>query len=179
MKALYLIIPLAPLLGAIVAGLFGRVIGRAGAHWVTILAVLLIAMIAVTVFTLLKRDAGIAERAQVSTGATLLTYVLTFALGVYGGLYSGGYVTMLTAAYVAFFGMTFTEAVASTKLINVFSSLIASAIFAWQGLIDIMRLKRDQKVLIHGGTGGIGSLAIQMNGGLSINSFLNVTCILS
>ena len=41
MKALYLIIPLAPLLGAIVAGLFGRVIGRAGAHWVTILAVLL------------------------------------------------------------------------------------------------------------------------------------------
>ena len=27
---------------------------------------------------------------------------------------------MLTAVYVAFFGMTFTEAVASTKLINVF-----------------------------------------------------------
>ncbi len=43
---------------------------------------------------------------------------------------------MLTAVYVAFFGMTFTESVAYTKLINVFSSLIASAIFAWQGLID-------------------------------------------
>jgi NADH-quinone oxidoreductase subunit L len=40
MKALYLIIPLAPLLGAIVAGLFGRQVGRAGAHWVTILGVL-------------------------------------------------------------------------------------------------------------------------------------------
>ncbi len=40
MKALYLLIPLAPLLGAIVAGLFGRAIGRAGAHWVTILSVL-------------------------------------------------------------------------------------------------------------------------------------------
>ncbi len=39
MKALYLIVPLAPLLGAIVAGFFGRRIGRAGAHWVTILGV--------------------------------------------------------------------------------------------------------------------------------------------
>jgi NADH-quinone oxidoreductase subunit L len=36
---LYLIIPLAPLAGAIVAGLFGRAIGRVGAHTVTILGV--------------------------------------------------------------------------------------------------------------------------------------------
>ena len=40
MKLLYLIIPLAPLVGAIIAGLFGRVVGRAGAHTVTILGVL-------------------------------------------------------------------------------------------------------------------------------------------
>jgi NADH-quinone oxidoreductase subunit L len=38
-KALYLIIPFAPLVGAIVAGFFGRTIGRAGAHSVTILGV--------------------------------------------------------------------------------------------------------------------------------------------
>jgi NADH-quinone oxidoreductase subunit L len=36
MKFLYLLVPLAPLLGAIVAGLFGRTIGRAASHWVTI-----------------------------------------------------------------------------------------------------------------------------------------------
>src|SRR5215204_260449 len=95
-----------------------------------------IAMIGVTIFTLFKRDAGIAEAAQVSTKATVLTYVLTFALGIYGGLYSGGYVTMLTAALVAFFGMTFSESVASTKLINIFSSAIATLIFMWQGLVD-------------------------------------------
>src|SRR6186997_3180130 len=41
MKALYLIIPFAPLLGAIVAGLFGRQVGRTGAHSVTIFSVLL------------------------------------------------------------------------------------------------------------------------------------------
>jgi NADH-quinone oxidoreductase subunit L len=39
MKFLYLLVPLAPLVGAIVAGLFGRVVGRAGAHTVTIAGV--------------------------------------------------------------------------------------------------------------------------------------------
>ena len=39
MQQLYLVVPLAPLAGAIAAGLFGRQIGRAGAHWVTILGV--------------------------------------------------------------------------------------------------------------------------------------------
>jgi NADH-quinone oxidoreductase subunit L len=50
MKALYLIIAFAPLVGAIVAGLFGRAIGRAGAHWVTILSVLLSFACSVIVF---------------------------------------------------------------------------------------------------------------------------------
>src|SRR5262247_150378 len=39
MQLLYLIVPLAPLAGAIVAGLFGSAIGRAGAHRVTIVGV--------------------------------------------------------------------------------------------------------------------------------------------
>ncbi|MFO1384746.1 MAG: NADH-quinone oxidoreductase subunit L [Chitinivorax sp.] len=39
MKSLYLMIPLAPLFGAILAGLFGKAIGRTGAHIVTILGV--------------------------------------------------------------------------------------------------------------------------------------------
>src|SRR3990167_4185923 len=40
MKTLYLLVPLAPLAGAIVAGLAGRAVGRAGAHWAAILGVL-------------------------------------------------------------------------------------------------------------------------------------------
>jgi NADH-quinone oxidoreductase subunit L len=39
MESIYLTIVLAPLIGAIIAGLFGKQIGRAGAHWVTILGV--------------------------------------------------------------------------------------------------------------------------------------------
>jgi uncharacterized membrane protein YfcA len=95
-----------------------------------------IAMIAVAVFTLLKRNKGIEKVSAVSSSALVLTYVLTFLLGVYGGLYSGGYVTILTAVCVAFFGMTFSEAVASTKFINIFSSTVATVVFAWQNLID-------------------------------------------
>ena len=54
-----LIIPLAPLLGALVAGLFGRAVGRTGAHVVTIGAMLVSFFMAVRVFT------------QVLDGATL------------------------------------------------------------------------------------------------------------
>lgn len=41
MDTIYLAIVLAPLAGAIIAGLFGRFIGRAGAHWITISGVAL------------------------------------------------------------------------------------------------------------------------------------------
>jgi NADH-quinone oxidoreductase subunit L len=50
MKALYLIIPFAPLLAAIVAGLAGKRIGRVGAHSVTIFAVLLSFLCSCVVF---------------------------------------------------------------------------------------------------------------------------------
>ena len=63
-------------------------------------------------------------------------YAATFALGVYGGFFSGGYVTLLTAAFVALFRMSFVEAVATTKVVNVCSSLVATLVFMWAGLVD-------------------------------------------
>ncbi len=102
----------------------------------TIPIIVSVSMIVVCIFTLIKRDAGVVKTETVSHNSLIITCVLTFLLGIYGGLYSGGYVTMLTASLVAFFGMTFSESVASTKLINVFSSLIATIIFMWQGLVD-------------------------------------------
>ncbi len=50
MEKIYLAIPLAPLFGALVAGLFGRQIGRAGAHWVTILGVGISFVLSLVVF---------------------------------------------------------------------------------------------------------------------------------
>ncbi|MSQ64313.1 MAG: NADH-quinone oxidoreductase subunit L [Betaproteobacteria bacterium] len=50
MKNLYLVVPLAPLAGAIVAGLFGKSIGRAWSHRVTILGVLISFLVSVFIF---------------------------------------------------------------------------------------------------------------------------------
>ena len=50
MKTLYLIVPLAPLLGAIIAGLFGKTIGRVGAHVITILGVTIALLASLIIF---------------------------------------------------------------------------------------------------------------------------------
>ena len=50
MQTLYLVVPLAPLIGAIVAGLFGRLVGRTGAHVVTIAGVAISFIASVLVF---------------------------------------------------------------------------------------------------------------------------------
>ena len=50
MQTLYLLVPLAPLIGAILAGLFGRQIGRTGAHTVTILGVAVSAICSAVIF---------------------------------------------------------------------------------------------------------------------------------
>lgn len=44
---------------------------------------------------------------------------------------------MLTATFVLLFGMTFLQAVATTKLINVFSSGVATLVFVWRGVVDL------------------------------------------
>lgn len=83
----------------------------------------------------LKDEGGRAFVARAGR-AEIAGYAATFALGVYGGFYSGGYVTMLTAAYVSLFRMRFVEAVATTKIVNVFSSLVATLVFMRAGLVD-------------------------------------------
>ncbi len=50
MQKLYLLVPLAPLAGALLAGLFGKMIGRAGAHIVTILGVAVAFVASVVIF---------------------------------------------------------------------------------------------------------------------------------
>ncbi|HEC18986.1 MAG TPA: NADH-quinone oxidoreductase subunit L [Gammaproteobacteria bacterium] len=50
MENLYLALVLAPLFGAIIAGMFGKKIGRAGAHWVTIVGVAISFALSLVVF---------------------------------------------------------------------------------------------------------------------------------
>ncbi len=69
MHGYHLTIVLAPLAAAVVAGLFGRQIGRAGAHWVTILAVGLSFVLSVLVLKDLYLDGGPTENYSVYTWA--------------------------------------------------------------------------------------------------------------
>jgi NADH-quinone oxidoreductase subunit L len=67
MEKVYLAIPLAPLAGAIIAGLFGRRIGRAGAHWVTILGVAVSFLLSLVVFKHIVLDGNPAYNGAVYT----------------------------------------------------------------------------------------------------------------
>lgn len=99
--------------------------------------VISISMIVVTVLSIANKNAGVVPAEAIpSHTAEIAGYIVTFIIGIYGGFFSGGYVTLLTAAYVMLFRMTFVQAIATTKLINIFSSLMATLIFMMQGLID-------------------------------------------
>jgi NADH-quinone oxidoreductase subunit L len=69
MQGMHLTIVLAPLIAAVVAGLFGRQIGRAGAHWITILAVGLSCVLSLLVLKDLYWDGGAAQNYSVYTWA--------------------------------------------------------------------------------------------------------------
>jgi uncharacterized membrane protein YfcA len=96
-----------------------------------------VAVIAVAIFSVVYRRSGMHEsEIAPSARAEIAGYVLTFLLGIYGGFFSGGYVTILTAVYVAVFRFTFVEAIATTKLMNLFSSAVATGVFMWHGLVS-------------------------------------------
>jgi uncharacterized protein len=95
-------------------------------------------MIGVAVFSLMNKNLGRESHdAPASHFGVIAGYAATFLLAIYGGFFSGGYVTMLTAAFVLLFGMTCLRAVATTKVINVFSSGVATFVFVWRGVVDV------------------------------------------
>ncbi len=71
MASVYLIIVLAPLAAAIAAGLFGKTIGRAGAHWVTIVGVGVSFVLSLVAFNHHVFDGGEAYNATVYRWASM------------------------------------------------------------------------------------------------------------
>ncbi|MEQ8206592.1 MAG: proton-conducting transporter membrane subunit, partial [Woeseia sp.] len=69
MHSIHLTIVLAPLFAAIIAGLFGHKIGRAGAHWVTILGVGLSCVLSLLVLKNLYWDGGQSDNYSLYTWA--------------------------------------------------------------------------------------------------------------
>ncbi len=79
MENLYLITVLAPLVGAILAGLFGSKIGRAGAHWATIIGVAIAFLLSTVAFKHIIIDGSPAE--NISLYTWLVTDGIRFQVG--------------------------------------------------------------------------------------------------
>ncbi|MBN1225259.1 MAG: sulfite exporter TauE/SafE family protein [Candidatus Aminicenantes bacterium] len=90
------------------------------------------------VFTLVfKRDLGIVEKKErIPKGAFIGGSFLILVLGIYGGFFSGGYVTLLSYVLLLIFGLNFLQVAFLTKILNVFSSLVACVFFYYHGFID-------------------------------------------
>lgn len=67
MENIYLWIVLSPLIGSIIAGLFGSKVGRAGAHWATIIGVAISCVLSMFVFKHINIDGGETFNASIYT----------------------------------------------------------------------------------------------------------------
>lgn len=92
-------------------------------------------MLAMIVFLAVSPRFGQEVRAP-SRRRLVVGFVAVAALGVYGGLFSGGYTTLLTFTCVVALGMPLMQTVGTTKLVNLVSCGVASAVFAVAGVVD-------------------------------------------
>ena len=125
----------------IILTLFGSILGAFLVFTIskTSLSLLIsVFMVAIAIFVLFNPQIGV-ETTQLkppSPFSEAFGYLATFLLGIYGGFFSGGYVTLLTASYVVFFHKTFIEVVGITKVINFCSSFVATLIFMAHGVVN-------------------------------------------
>jgi len=102
----------------------------------SIKAIIAVSMVGVSAFVLVQPKPGDGLRDVAGSTLVAIGYTFSFLLAIYGGFFSGGYVTMLTFVFVAFFAFEMRKAIATTKVINVFSSFIATLIFIYNDLVD-------------------------------------------
>ncbi len=92
-------------------------------------------ILVVTILVFFSKNLGLK---QFKTGLNRRSagWIIVFILGIYGGFFSGGYITMLTYTFLFFWGMTFIQAVGLTKVLNIFSSGAACVYFIYTGTIN-------------------------------------------
>jgi uncharacterized membrane protein YfcA len=124
--------------------------------------IIFISMIVVTILSVANPKAGVVPSEDIPSRLSAVTgYVATFILGIYGGFFSGGYVTLLTTIYILLFRMSFIQAIATTKFINIFSSLIATLIFMQQGIVNYqLSIILGMSMFIGGAVGSYLSLKL-------------------
>ena len=131
-------VPRHPTLGLTLTAIPGSVAGAfvalsVSAH--TLRTIISVAMLAMAAFIALQPQFGAEQRPR-SAGVKAFAYVAMAVWAIYGGLFSGGYTTVLTFSCVALFGTTLVEAVGLTKIVNCVGSVAACVVFVARGSID-------------------------------------------
>lgn len=127
-----------PTIGLMLLAIPGSILGAHVALSVsesTLRTIVAVSMLGIATLLLAAPSFGTGAR-TLSPGRRAVGYVLAAGWAVYGGLFSGGYTTVLTIGTVALFGTTLVQAVALTKFVNLASSAAAMMLFAWHGAID-------------------------------------------
>ncbi len=92
--------------------------------------------IGISLTLLLWRQTSYHVKQRVHPARKVLASFSFLLISVYGGFFSGGYATLLTYSSVMLLGLPFIKAVASTRLMSVFSAGIATLILARHGLVS-------------------------------------------
>ncbi len=100
-------------------------------------ATVAVSMCALLVFMAARGSAATEPPLVLSTARKVAGWLLVTVLGLYGGLYSGGYTTLLTFVCVVLLGVPLMRAVALTKVVNLVSCAAASAVYLQAGAIDL------------------------------------------
>lgn len=128
-----------------------------------VLRIIIVAVIlTVTLLFFFYPDLGINER-HTAKRRRAAGWGFVFILGVYGGFFSGAYITMLTYVFLIFWGMTFLKAAALTKVLNFFSSAAASCYFISSGAIDFSYALPLATAMLAGGYLGARTAVLKGN----------------
>jgi uncharacterized protein len=133
-------LPRRPTLMLTITAVPGSVLGALSAVALsegTLRAVISVAMLSMAALLAFRPSLG-QERVSVSRRFSLLGTSLLALWALYGGLFSGGYATVLTLGIVVFFGTPLTEAVGIAKVVNLAGSAAAALVFVSCRKVDWM-----------------------------------------
>ncbi len=140
-------------------------------------SVIAIVVLAVTVLVFLNRGLGLAER-PAAPGRKTAGWIAVFILGIYGGFFSGAYITILTYIFILLWGMSFMRAAGLTKVLNVFSSAAACVYFIHSGAVNFTYAAPLSAAMFAGGY--VGARIAVLKGNLWLrNIFLTAAAAMS
>ena len=125
-----------PTVGLVLVSLPGSVLGACLAVHMSELAlrtVIAVALVGMTIVLGFQPKLTTRPRA---VRTRIAGYVAMAIWAIYGGMYSGGYATVLTLACVFFFGLSLLEAIAVAKVVNLAGSLAATLLLVSQGRVQ-------------------------------------------